>query len=56
MLEAASNATIASRLTISEKTVKAHVGSILRKCGVTQRSGIAPVLRGLTTPPRSRSA
>ncbi|WP_212753746.1 helix-turn-helix transcriptional regulator [Nakamurella aerolata] len=54
--EGASNSTIASRLTISEKTVKAHVGSILRKCGVTQRSGIAPVLQGLTTQDPSISA
>lgn len=40
----ASNAEIAHRLFISEKTVKTHVGSILRKCGQTQRSGIALVL------------
>lgn len=42
--EELSNGEIAAQLFISEKTVKAHVGSILRKCGQTQRAGIALVL------------
>lgn len=36
-----SNAALASRLHISEKTVKTHVGNVLRKLGITQRSAIA---------------
>ncbi|MDE9365829.1 LuxR C-terminal-related transcriptional regulator [Luteipulveratus sp. YIM 133132] len=36
-----SNNALARRLHISEKTVKTHVGNILRKLGVTQRSAIA---------------
>lgn len=35
-----SNAQIASRLVLSEKTVKGHVSGILRKFGVSQRSAI----------------
>lgn len=42
--EQLTNAQIAERLVISEKTVKTHVGSVLRKCGQSQRSGIALVL------------
>lgn len=42
--EGLSNDQIAERLFISVKTVKTHVGSILRKCGQTQRSGIALVM------------
>ncbi|TWE09374.1 helix-turn-helix transcriptional regulator [Rudaeicoccus suwonensis] len=38
------NAQLAKQLHISEKTVKAHVGSVLRKLGVTQRSAIAWVV------------
>lgn len=45
--EGLGNREIAQRLFISEKTVKTHVGSVLRKCGQTQRSGIALVI-----PPR----
>ena len=36
-----SNNELARKLHISEKTVKTHVGNILRKLGVTQRSAIA---------------
>lgn len=35
------NAALAARLHISEKTVKTHVGNVLRKLGVTQRAAIA---------------
>lgn len=40
------NVEIAERLFISVKTVKTHVGAILRKCGQTQRSGLALVVPG----------
>lgn len=40
------NAAISDRLDISEKTVKGHVGNILRKLGVPQRSAIKWVLAG----------
>jgi DNA-binding CsgD family transcriptional regulator len=36
-----SNAQLAERLHISQKTVKTHVGNVLRKLGVTQRAAIA---------------
>ena len=39
--ESLTNASIARRLSISEKTVKTHVGNILRKTGAKQRSEIA---------------
>jgi len=42
--ESASNAELARRLHISERTVKTHVGNILRKLGVAQRAGIELVL------------
>lgn len=42
--EGASNAELACRLHISERTVKTHVGNILRKLGVAQRAGIELVL------------
>lgn len=35
-----SNADLADQLHISEKTVKTHVGNVLRKLGVAQRAGI----------------
>ena len=38
--EGLTNAQIASRLVLSEKTVKGHVSGILRKFGVSQRSAI----------------
>ncbi len=41
-----SNADIARRLVISEKTVKGHVGNVLRKLGVSQRSAISWVVGG----------
>ncbi len=40
-----SNAELAQRLHISEKTVKTHVSNILRKLGVTQRSAIGFVMQ-----------
>ncbi|WP_265446114.1 LuxR C-terminal-related transcriptional regulator [Flexivirga meconopsidis] len=39
--EGLSNAELADRLHISQKTVKTHVGNVLRKLGVAQRSAIA---------------
>lgn len=39
--EQLSNAALAARLHISEKTVKTHVGNVLKKLGITQRSEIA---------------
>lgn len=39
--EGLSNAQLAADLHISQKTVKTHVGNVLRKLGVTQRSAIA---------------
>ncbi|WP_052663695.1 helix-turn-helix transcriptional regulator [Psychromicrobium lacuslunae] len=39
--ESLSNAAIAQRLLISEKTVKIHVSNILQKIGVSRRDGIA---------------
>lgn len=39
--DGSSNAELARRLHISEKTVKTHVGNVLRKLGVTQRAAIA---------------
>lgn len=41
-----SNRQLASRLFISEKTVKVHVGNVLRKLGIAQRSAIAYVIGG----------
>jgi DNA-binding CsgD family transcriptional regulator len=41
-----SNAQIASMLGITEQTVKTHVANILRKLGVTQRSGVKSRLMG----------
>ncbi|RNI21190.1 LuxR family transcriptional regulator [Flexivirga caeni] len=43
--DGASNADLAQRLHISEKTVKTHVGNILRKLGVAQRAGIEAALQ-----------
>ncbi|WP_052591725.1 helix-turn-helix transcriptional regulator [Luteipulveratus mongoliensis] len=40
------NSELAERLVISEKTVKGHVGGILRKLGISQRSSIAYVIDG----------
>ncbi|WP_446664704.1 LuxR C-terminal-related transcriptional regulator [Flexivirga sp. B27] len=39
-----SNSDLARQLHISEKTVKTHVGNVLRKLGVAQRAGIELVL------------
>lgn len=39
--ESLTNAALAKQLHISEKTVKTHVGNILKKLGITQRSAIA---------------
>lgn len=47
-----SNAELAQQLHISEKTVKTHVGNVLRKLGVAQRAGIELVL---SVPPRPGS-
>ncbi|MDI3405075.1 LuxR C-terminal-related transcriptional regulator [Streptomyces cavernicola] len=44
--EAMTNAMIGRRLYISEKTVKAHVSSILRKLGIRQRSELVWFLGG----------
>jgi DNA-binding NarL/FixJ family response regulator len=43
--EGLNNKEIALRLTISEGTVKTHVGHVLEKLQVKQRAGVAPVLR-----------
>ena len=49
--EGLSNRQVARRLTISEKTVKTHVSSILHKMGVKQRAELAWVMRsGNSTP------
>jgi len=48
--DGASNAELARRLHISEKTVKTHVGHVLRKLGVSQRAAIELVLN----PPAGR--
>ena len=48
--ESLTNASIARRLSISEKTVKTHVGSILRKTGAKQRSEIAWLLAAAVSP------
>ncbi|WP_446664023.1 LuxR C-terminal-related transcriptional regulator [Flexivirga sp. B27] len=45
-----SNRQLASRLFISEKTVKVHVGNVLRKLGISQRSAIPYVLGELHPP------
>ncbi|RNI24461.1 hypothetical protein EFY87_05110 [Flexivirga caeni] len=48
------NRELASRLFISEKTVKVHVGNILRKLGISQRSAIPYVIGEIhpsATPP-----
>lgn len=45
-----SNRQLASRLFISEKTVKVHVGNVLRKLGISQRSAI-PYVVGEIHPP-----
>lgn len=47
-----SNADLARQLHISEKTVKTHVGNVLRKLGVAQRAGIELVL----SPPSRRNS
>lgn len=52
--ESMSNAALARHLMISEKTVKAHVGSILRKLGIRQRAELLWVLRSRT--PADRTA
>lgn len=44
--ESLTNAAIAKRLSISEKTVKTHVGGILRKLGLRQRAELTWVLEG----------
>lgn len=44
--EQLTNAAISGLLCISEKTVKGHVGNILRKLGVPQRSAIKWVIAG----------
>lgn len=46
------NRQLASRLFISEKTVKVHVGNVLRKLGIGQRSAIAYVLGEIHPPAR----
>lgn len=43
-VEGLSNRQLASRLFISEKTVKVHVGNVLRKLGVSQRSAIPYII------------
>jgi NarL family two-component system response regulator LiaR len=50
-----SNKLIARELEISEKTVKAHVGHLLEKLGVSDRTQAAlyAVRAGLVAPPRS---
>lgn len=50
------NAEIADRLTLSERTVESHVGSLLRKLGAPNRRGLIEVqrARAAPAPPRDR--
>ena len=43
-IDGLSNRQLAARLFISEKTVKVHVGNVLRKLGISQRSAIPYVI------------
>jgi len=52
-VEGLTNRELAGRLFISEKTVKVHVGNVLRKLGIAQRSAI-PYVIGVSRPSASK--
>ncbi len=49
--EGRTNAQIAARLHLSERTVEKHVSQALGKLGLSSRSGIVRLLAGEATPP-----
>jgi DNA-binding CsgD family transcriptional regulator len=49
--EGRTNAQIAARLHLSERTVEKHVSQALRKLGLSSRSGVVRLLAGEGTPP-----
>jgi len=50
--EGRTNAQIAARLHLSERTVEKHVSQVLRKLGVASRTGVVRLLAGEAAPAR----